>query len=199
MYTINERTPLGHVYGFQIVTGFGVGLFFQNTSMALQAEFKDHPRLVGQGTGLGMFTQFLGGTIGLSIAEAAFSSQLGKNLLKYAPDVDKNLIIESPVNIYTQVASEEVTLVVKAYCKSLDIVSPLPARHHGGLRPVADICTSFCRLQVYLIAVPFAGLMLALVFGIENIDIRSPETLGGKNGDKAVAEKGETARGEERA
>jgi MFS family permease len=122
MYTINEATPLAHVYGFQIITGFGVGLFFQNTSMALQAEFKDHPRLIGQGTGLGMFTQFLGGTIGLSIAEAAFSSQLGKNLLKYAPDVDKDLIIESPVNIYTQVPAGEVAAVVRAYCKSLDIV-----------------------------------------------------------------------------
>ncbi|KAF8157716.1 hypothetical protein K438DRAFT_332835 [Mycena galopus ATCC 62051] len=45
---------------------------------------------------MGSFAQFLGGTIGLGVAETVFSSQLSKNLRKYAPSAPIAIVAESP-------------------------------------------------------------------------------------------------------
>jgi hypothetical protein len=42
----------------------------------------------------------------------------------------------------------------------------------------------------YVLAVPFSGLMLLLVFGIKNININPPAEQGGKNGKQADGEAG---------
>jgi len=128
LYTVGPATSEAKLIGFMILSGVGIGVTMQNSLFAMQAEFRDQPKLVGQATGMATFGQFLGGTIGLAVAEAAFSSQLSKNLLKYAPTVDKSVITQTPTNIYSQVAKSEIPSVVIAYCKSLDIVSPARPR-----------------------------------------------------------------------
>ncbi|KAF8166445.1 hypothetical protein K438DRAFT_2025141 [Mycena galopus ATCC 62051] len=66
----------------QILVGIGTGMRLQNALRAIQIEFKDTPRFIGQATGLASFAQLMGSTPGLGIAERVFASELGK---AYAP------------------------------------------------------------------------------------------------------------------
>ena len=122
LYTLTPSTSSGTVIGFQILCGVGVGLGMQNSLMAMQVEFKDTPALIGQASSMGSFAQFLGGTIGLGIAEPVFASELSKNLLKYAPNAPAKIVSESPVAIWTDIPADLIPGVVLAYCESLKVV-----------------------------------------------------------------------------
>ncbi|KAL8283887.1 hypothetical protein RQP46_005319 [Phenoliferia psychrophenolica] len=147
MYTVNEHTSSSRVIGYQILTGVGIGSTMQNCLLAMQAEFRDDPKHLAQATGMASFGQFLGGTIGLAVAESVFSSQLTKNLSKYAPGADAKVIKESPVSIYTSISKDLVPSVVKAYVKSID--------------------------TVFIIGVPLGVISLVLAFLIKDIDVRA--------------------------
>ncbi|KDE04644.1 hypothetical protein, variant [Microbotryum lychnidis-dioicae p1A1 Lamole] len=122
MYTISVSTPSPTLIGFQILAGIGVGLSMQNSLLAMQAEFKDNPKLVAQATSMASFSQFLGGTIGLAVGQAAFSSRLSANLRQYAPTAPASVIERSPLAIYTAIEARIRPDVIKAYVKALDIV-----------------------------------------------------------------------------
>lgn len=122
MYTVTEFTSSSAVIGFQILTGLGIGSTMQNSLFAMQAEFKDEPRLLNQATCMASFGQFLGGTIGLAVSETVFSSTLGPNLAKYAPGVDSALFINTPTSIYTSLSAAVIPNVVRAYVSSLSFV-----------------------------------------------------------------------------
>ncbi|SCV73983.1 BQ2448_6413 [Microbotryum intermedium] len=149
MYSISVSTPSPSLIGFQILAGVGVGLSMQNSLLAMQAEFKDTPRLVAQATGMATFSQFLGGTVGLAVAQAAFSSRLSANLRQYAPTAPASLIERSPLAIYTSIETSLRPAVIKAYVKALTIV--------------------------FVLGVPFGVLALVLSLIIKNIDIRAPK------------------------
>ena len=74
----------------------------QNALIAIQAEFrsKADTKLLGQATGMASFGQFLGGTVGLAVAEAVLSSELTKNLEKYAPTAPLTVVQQSPISIH---------------------------------------------------------------------------------------------------
>ncbi|KAJ6629312.1 ABC transporter [Mycena sp. CBHHK59/15] len=151
MYTVTASTSGAAVVGYQILIGIGVGTTMQNILFAMQAEFDDTPKLISQATGMVNFSQFLGGTIGLAVAEATFSSELARNLRKYAPGAPLAAIQESPVSIYGAVPAALVPGVVRAYVKSLS--------------------------TVYIIGVPASVISVALALLIRNIDIKKkPET-----------------------
>ncbi|SGY19517.1 BQ5605_C014g07668 [Microbotryum silenes-dioicae] len=149
MYTISVSTPSPTLIGFQILAGIGVGLSMQNSLLAMQAEFKDNPKLVAQATSMASFSQFLGGTIGLAVGQAAFSSRLSANLRQYAPTAPASVIERSPLAIYTAIEASIRPDVIKAYVKALDIV--------------------------FILGVPFGVLALLLSLLIKNIDIRAPK------------------------
>ncbi|GAA6031379.1 hypothetical protein JCM8097_005632 [Rhodosporidiobolus ruineniae] len=153
LYTVSPTTKSANIIGYQILAGVGVG--------AMQAEFKDNMRLVGQATSLASFAQFLGGTISLAIGQAALSTQLQENFAKYAPTAPLTLIKESPLQIWT--LDEPVRdQAILAYVKSLKIV--------------------------FVIGVPFYVLALVSSLVIKNINIKKP---GEKKKDKqADAEEG---------
>lgn len=60
MYTVDEFTASQNIIGYQILTGIGIGSTMQNSLFAMQAEFRDDPKLLGQATGMASFGQFLG-------------------------------------------------------------------------------------------------------------------------------------------
>ncbi|KAF7303924.1 MFS general substrate transporter [Mycena indigotica] len=91
LFTVSRATSSGTIIGFQILVGIGIGLAMQNTLVAIQAEFNSKPALLGQATSTGTFAQFLGGTIGLGVAEPVFSSRLTATLAKYSPSLPPNL------------------------------------------------------------------------------------------------------------
>ncbi|KAF8206066.1 transporter [Mycena galopus ATCC 62051] len=145
LYSIDLTTSGGKLAGFQIILGASTGLGMQNSIVAIQVEFKDEPKLLAQAQSVASFFQFLGGMIGLSVAEAVFSTELTKFLVRYAPDAPAAIARNSPTAIYTDLPAALVAGVIKAYIQSLRVV--------------------------YILGVPIAGLSLLTVLFIKNIKI----------------------------
>jgi MFS family permease len=141
-FTITASTSSARLIGFQILAGIGTGMGMQNALLAIQVEFRDMPKLLGQATSMASFSQFLGGTLGLAIAEPVFASELNKYLLIYAPDANAKIVKESPTAIYTQLPPSQIPGVVQAYAHALRIA--------------------------YVIGVPIAGLALITAMFIKN-------------------------------
>ncbi|KAJ6473377.1 transporter [Mycena vitilis] len=148
-YIISPSTTLATLIGFQILAGVGTGLGMQNSLLAIQVEFNDAPLILGQATSMASFAQFLGGTLGLGIAESVFAPQLSKFLLKYAPEAPALIVKESPAAIWTALPKEMIPSVSRAYTEALKIV--------------------------FVLGVPVAGLALISAFFIANIRIPKTE------------------------
>ncbi|KAJ7767000.1 ABC transporter [Mycena maculata] len=159
LYTLTTTSTSATIVGFQILAGIGTALGMQNSSIAIQAEFKTHPKLLGQAMGAASFCQFLGGTIGLGVAEPVFASELGKYLLKYAPEAPAAIVKESPTAIYTDLPAAMIPGVVQAYMHSLRVV--------------------------FILGVPVAGLALLSAMFITNIRIRKTGPGAAARADKS--------------
>ncbi|KAJ7737809.1 ABC transporter [Mycena maculata] len=166
LYTLDTTTSGAKIIGFQILVGIGTGMGMQNSLLAMQVEFRNTPRLLGQATSMASFGQFLGGTLGLGIAEPVFSSELAKYLLIYAPDAPASIVKESPTAIYTSLTAAQIPGVVESYTRALKIV--------------------------FVLGVPVAGLAMISAFFIKNIRIvKTAAPAGaGKPADADEAEKG---------
>ncbi|KAJ7253497.1 ABC transporter [Mycena rebaudengoi] len=145
LYSLNTTTSGASIIGFQILCGIGTGMGMQNSLLAMQVEFNDNPKLIGQASSMASFAQFLGGTLGLGIAEPVFATELAKFLLKYAPDAPAMIVKESPTAIYTKLPQEMIAGVVRAYTEALKIV--------------------------FVLGVPVAGIALICAMLIKNIRI----------------------------
>ncbi|KAJ7174162.1 ABC transporter [Mycena crocata] len=145
LYTLSTTTSSAKIVGYQILAGVGTGMGMQNALLAIQVEFKDNPKLLGQATSMASFGQFLGGTLGLGVAEPVFASELSKYLLRFAPEAPAFIVKESPTAIYTDLPPDMIPGVVRAYTESLRIV--------------------------FVLGVPVAGLALVAAMFIKNIRI----------------------------
>ncbi|KAF9075508.1 ABC transporter [Rhodocollybia butyracea] len=144
-FTLKTSTTPAQIIGFQILAGIGTGMGMQNGLLAMQAEFKSAPSLLSQATSMASFGQFLGGTLGLGIAEPILASELSKYLLIYAPDAPASIVKDSPTAIYTEISPSLIPGVVQAYTHSLR--------------------------TVFVIGVPVAGIGLLASLFIKNIRI----------------------------
>jgi len=175
LFTLDTDTAGARIVGFQILAGVGTGMGMQNSLLAIQVEFRNAPKLLGQATSMATFGQFLGGTLGLGVAEPVFASILAKNLLKYAPDAPAEIVKESPTAIYTALPAAMIPGVVKSYTGALKIV--------------------------FVLGVPVAGLAMITALFIENLRIvkTAPPGAGGaptpaaENGADVDVEKGAAA------
>ncbi|KAJ7111835.1 transporter [Mycena epipterygia] len=149
LYTLNTNTSSARLVGFQILAGVGTGMGMQNALLAIQVEFRQEPKLLGQAMSMTSFAQFLGGTLGLGVAEPVFSSELTKFLLKYAPEAPAEIVRESPTAIYTALPAAMIPGVVQSYSEALRIV--------------------------FVLGVPVAGLAMLSAFFIKNIRIVKTE------------------------
>ena len=92
LFTI--ETSQAQWVGFTFLYGFGVGLGFQQGSVAAQAvlKFKDVPI----GTAVVLFIQILGGAIFVSIAQSLFTTHLIRGLIGLnIPGLDPQMIIHA--------------------------------------------------------------------------------------------------------
>ncbi|KAJ7719163.1 ABC transporter [Mycena olivaceomarginata] len=122
LYTISATTSSAKLAGIQILLGASTGLGLQNSIVGVQVEFKDQPKLLAQAQSVSSFFQFLGGMVGLSVAEAVFSTELTRFLARYAPDAPAAIVRNSPTAIYADLPAALVPGVIKAYIESLRIV-----------------------------------------------------------------------------
>nr|GAT52315.1 tansporter [Mycena chlorophos] len=122
LYTVGTNTSSGSLAGFQILVGLGCGLGLQNAVVAMHIEFEATPRLMGQAQSIMSFFQFLGGMMGLSVAESVFSTYLSRYLARYAPDAPA-LARTSPATLHSGgFSAQVVSEVVHAYVLTLRIV-----------------------------------------------------------------------------
>ncbi|KAJ7127677.1 hypothetical protein C8R44DRAFT_733117 [Mycena epipterygia] len=78
LYILNTHLSFARFIGFQILAGVGTGMGMQNSLLAMQVEFHNNLKLLGQATSIASFGQFLGGTLEFGVAERVFSSGLTK-------------------------------------------------------------------------------------------------------------------------
>ncbi|KAJ7615653.1 ABC transporter [Mycena polygramma] len=149
LYTLNTTSSSARIAGYQILAGLGIGMSMQNALISIQVEFKEKPKLLAQATSMASFCQFLGGTLGLGIAEPVFATELGKYLLRFAPDAPSSIVRQSPTAIYTDLPADMIPGVVRAYSEALRIV--------------------------FVLGVPVAGLALLAAMFIQNLRIVKTE------------------------
>jgi len=87
-----------------------------------RVEFKNEPQYLGQATSMASVSQTLGGTIGLGIAEPIFTSQLTKFIPRFAPNVNPEIIKETPTDIYTELDPSQLAGAIRVYVESLRVV-----------------------------------------------------------------------------
>ena len=56
-YTVKYGTSIGHLYGYQVIFGIGIGLAMQNSMLAVQFDLKSQPWLISAGTGAAVFSE----------------------------------------------------------------------------------------------------------------------------------------------
>ncbi|KAL7420794.1 hypothetical protein Q5752_004747 [Cryptotrichosporon argae] len=114
MYTIREDTSNAKIIGYQILSGFGIGIAFQNIILSVQAEYATRPELLPQASGVASFFQLTGAAIGIGIVDTVESIYLNRYLHEYAPDAPFETVRESTSAIYTLPVDQQAP-VIHAY------------------------------------------------------------------------------------
>lgn len=91
--TFNLSTPLSRWFGYQVVTGLGVGNGFQIGLLVVQNSLSQE--LVPQGTACVQFFQSLGGALFIAVAQTVFQNGLVDGVSRNAPQLDPTLFINS--------------------------------------------------------------------------------------------------------
>ncbi len=122
LYSVDINTSEAHLYGYQAILGFGIGLFLQNSMLATQFELKSEPWLISAGTGLTVFLGFAGRIVGISLAGSVFGNMLQVNVRTYAPTLPApyaQALIDSAQAIWTVIPEQYQADVLTAYNNTL--------------------------------------------------------------------------------
>lgn len=105
LYTLKVDSPAGRWIGYQILAGIGAGASVQIPFVAVQVvtSEKDMPTA----NAMVMFFNSLGGAISISIAQNIFVNSLSKEIPKYAPQVNPQLVIKAGATFVRQVVSPQ--------------------------------------------------------------------------------------------
>ncbi|KAM0747337.1 MFS general substrate transporter [Meredithblackwellia eburnea MCA 4105] len=120
LYTIKEHTPISKLVGYQLILAMGMGFAMDNTVVAVQAELQDD-MVVPQASAVVTFTQLLGGTCGLALANAIYGTWLSRYLRQYAPDAPFDLVRNSVAAI-RQLPKDLQPGVITAYVRAINNV-----------------------------------------------------------------------------
>ncbi|KAF2796245.1 MFS general substrate transporter [Melanomma pulvis-pyrius CBS 109.77] len=118
LYTLKVTSPARQWIGYQILAGFGVGSCVQIPFIAVQvvASQKDMPTA----NALVMFFNSLGGAISISIAQNIFVNSLKREIPKYAPGLDPQVVLGAGATYVREVVSEaQLPGVLVAYTNAI--------------------------------------------------------------------------------
>ena len=98
------------------------GVAFQNTIIAIQAEYADEPEIIPQATSLVTFIQLVGGTVGIAISGTVFGTRLTSNLAQYAGVIPAEMLqaVRQSVSVIFSLPKELQEPVINAYVAALD-------------------------------------------------------------------------------
>lgn len=148
LYTIDSSTSNAKIIGYQILSGFGIGLTFQNLIMSTQAEYAKRAHLIPQATGIVSFFQLTGAAIGIGLVNTVQSVYLNRYLKEFAPEAPFNEVRQSTqavwtidmpdavreqvVHAYTAAISKSYIPILVALC--LGLVFGAVVRNHNMLK-----------------------------------------------------------------
>jgi len=117
---LDVDTSSAKLIGYQILFAVGVGSCLQNLIIAVQADVKEE-REIPQATALVTFSQLVGGTIGISVAQTIFNNELAKLIPRYAPEAPFEIVSRSVEAIYnTAILPESMRPgVIQAYVEAI--------------------------------------------------------------------------------
>ncbi|KAM0136026.1 hypothetical protein ACHAO1_004855 [Botrytis cinerea] len=120
--TFSLTTPFASWFGFQIITGVGIGVGFQGGVLVVQTvvPLVDVP----VGTACVSFFQSLGGALFISVCQTLFQNGLKSGIEKYAPQLDPQLFLHSGATEIQQLLAqlnqeEAIGAVQQAYVEGL--------------------------------------------------------------------------------
>ncbi|KAJ2901032.1 putative MFS multidrug transporter [Zalerion maritima] len=116
--TLSSSTPTGEWVGYQIIAGVGRGLGLQMAMIAIQAALP--PSEIPTGTALLIFSQSMGTSIFLTVANTILNQSLSSQLHTHAPDVDADAILAGGATAFREFVDEEdLPGVLTAYANSV--------------------------------------------------------------------------------
>ncbi|PVG01143.1 ABC transporter [Serendipita vermifera] len=120
-YTIDAHTSNAKLIGYQIILGFGCGSSFQNTLIAIQAEYDSKPALIPQASAIAAFLQLVGGTLGIAVGGTLFANELTRNLGPLVAQISPELVkgVRQSVTVIFSLPKELWEPVVDAYVAAL--------------------------------------------------------------------------------
>ncbi|ORX33889.1 major facilitator superfamily-domain-containing protein [Kockovaella imperatae] len=101
LYSVTAETSSAKLIGYQIIAGVGLGCYFQNLLLAVQAEFADKIMWMPNAVGFQTFSQLAGAALGIGILNSVQSVFLNRELHRLAPDAPFELVRQSVSAIYT--------------------------------------------------------------------------------------------------
>ncbi|KAL2073645.1 hypothetical protein VTL71DRAFT_10971 [Oculimacula yallundae] len=123
--TLDVNSSAGSWIGFQLLTGFGFGSTVNLAAVVIQAALPAEDLPIGNS--LLLFFNFLGGALGVSIAQVIYSNVLKDQLGILVPDLDVSTVISAgATNIRTVVPKDLIPLVREAYSNAVSKVFLLP-------------------------------------------------------------------------
>lgn len=105
LYTLKVNSPNGQWIGYQILAGVGAGAGVQIPFIAVQvvSSVKDMPT----SNACVLFFNSLGGALSISIAQNIFVNTLAKEIPKYVPDFDPQIVAQAGATNLRQVVPPE--------------------------------------------------------------------------------------------
>ncbi|ETN36532.1 uncharacterized protein HMPREF1541_08810 [Cyphellophora europaea CBS 101466] len=137
LYTLKVHSSAGEWIGYQILTGGGSGTCVQIPFIAVQVVLakKDMPT----GNAVAIFFNSLGGAISISIAQNIFANTLVKEVPRYAPGLDPQILLAAgATNVRSVVPPELLDGVLFAYNKAVTS-SYILAVACGGLAACSSV------------------------------------------------------------
>jgi Fungal trichothecene efflux pump (TRI12) len=120
--TYSTHTPLGKWFGYQVLTGAGIGVGFQGPMLAVQTvlPLEDVPI----GTACVMFFQTLGGALFISVGQTVFQNGLVRGTRQFTPDIDPKLLLNAGATMIRSVLQRigklnELANAIEAYMVGL--------------------------------------------------------------------------------
>ncbi len=112
--TFTIKTPAGKWIGYQVLVGSGRGLGLQQPFLVVLSNVE--PSQLPVATAVVTWSQFIGGALILALGQTALANILSHSLLKYAPDVSQEIVLDAgATNYVAEIPAEQRGPVLLAY------------------------------------------------------------------------------------
>ncbi|EIN14677.1 MFS general substrate transporter [Punctularia strigosozonata HHB-11173 SS5] len=123
LYTLDVDSSMSKVYGFQVITAFGIGASMQQNMLVPQVLYHDSPTNTRLGISLVSFIAFIGRSVAISTASAVMLNEVRKEVPKTLPNAPADILklVESSVEAVRTLPGEYKQGAIIAYARALRV------------------------------------------------------------------------------